>query len=210
MKNRKKLLTLVCCLAIVAAVSLGATVAYLTAHGSVTNTFTLGKINPPDPDIDPELAGFLDEAKVDEYGVEDEEAEKRVLANEYKLIPGHTYTKDPTVHIGPDSEPCYVFVKIENGISDVTEIIAPVSGWTKFDSEDNVWYQTYTTNDDENVDFVVFQTFKVLGTATDTALEAVKDESIVVNAYIIQSDGFETVADAWAEVKPADESSKTE
>lgn len=207
MKN-KKVITLVCCLALVAAMSLGATVAYLTANGSVTNTFTVGKITPPvNPDDpthdDPSLAGYLDEVKVNEYGEEDEESTARVLTNDYKLIPGHEYIKDPTVHIGPDSEECYIFVKIENGISTVTEEITLVDGWTAVDGEENVWYQLCEkTGEEGNEDFVVFETFKVKGTADEDALDEVADASIVVNAYIIQSDGFDTVDDAWKEVKP--------
>ena len=208
MKN-KKVITLVCCLALVAAMSLGATVAYLTANGSVTNTFTVGKITPPvNPDDpthdDPSLAGYLDEVKVNEYGEEVEDFTARVLTNNYKLIPGHEYIKDPTVHIGPDSEECYIFVKIENGISDVTEEITLVDGWIAVDGEENVWYQLCEkTGEEGNEDFVVFETFKVKGTADKDALDEVADASIVVNAYIIQSNGFETVDDAWKEVKPA-------
>ena len=208
MKN-KKVITLVCCLALVAAMSLGATVAYLTADGSVTNTFTVGKINPPvdpkDPTHeDPSFAGYLDEVKVDVYGVEDEDSTARVLTNEYKLIPGHEYIKDPTVHIGPDSEACYIFVKIENGISAVTEEITLEKGWTAVGGEENVWYKKCSATEDngKNEDFVVFKTFKVKDIADADALAEVADASIVVNAYIIQSDGFASVDDAWKEVNP--------
>ena len=210
MKN-KKLIILVCCLALVTAMSLGATVAYLTANGSVTNTFTVGKVNPPvDPDDpshdDPALAGYLDEKAVSKDGKEVEDSTARVLGNEYKLIPGHEYIKDPTVHIGPDSEACYIFVKIENGISAVTDTITPVSGWTKVEGEDNVWYQKCSATEDngKNVDFVVFEKFTVKSDASATDLAAVVDKSIVVNAYIIQAEGFDTAADAWAEAKPAE------
>ena len=198
MKNRKKLLTLVCCLAIVAAVSLGATLAYLTASDSVANIFTVGKIVPP------EDSGFLDEAKVDEYGKPDESGD-RVDSNTYKLLPGHTYTKDPTVHIGAESESCYIFVKVDNGIAAVTEAIDPTKTenekWQLLDNQNypGIYYQKYDKDaKTPKYDFVVFDEFKVLGTATATNLDAVKDNKIVVNAYIIQSDGFKTAALAYA------------
>lgn len=210
MKN-KKLITLVCCLALVAAMSLGATVAYLTANGSVTNTFTVGKITDPDqPDEptvdDPKLAGTLDEAKVDEYGVKDKEATERVLANEYKLVPGHTYVKDPTVHVGPNSEKCYVFVKVENGISAVTEDITMETAWTALDGADGVYYQVCEATGDANANFVAFNTFTVKSGVEAADLEAVKDGKIVVNAYIIQYDGFSSASEAYAAV----DSAKTE
>lgn len=211
MKN-KKLITLICCLALVTVVSLGATIAYLTANATVTNTFTVGKINEPeDPENptneDPALAGFLDELKVTVYGEKDTTTTERVTGNEYKLIPGHTYTKDPTVHIGPDSEACYVFVKIENGISAVTETISLESGWTAVEGETNVWYQKCAATGDDNANFVVFKTFTVKGDADATALAAAADKNIKVTAYIIQADGLDTAAKAWAEVKPEEKSS---
>ena len=102
----KKVLALVLCAALLVAGSVAATLAYLTSKTEVvTNTFTVGS-----------LSITLDEAKVTEYGVA-VPGENRVMANAYKLIPGHNYLKDPTVHVAKGSEECYVFVKVENGIA---------------------------------------------------------------------------------------------
>ena len=100
----KKVLALVLCAALLVAGSVAATLAYLTSKTEVvTNTFSVGNVTIT-----------LDEAKVNEYGVE-AEGEDRVKANEYKLIPGHTYVKDPMVHVTEKSEQCYVFVKVVDG-----------------------------------------------------------------------------------------------
>lgn len=96
MNKLKKTLVLVCCAALLVCISVGATLAYLTSKTEVVNnTFTVGKVK-----ID------LDEAPVDEDGkvIEGD----RVKTNEYKLMPGHEYVKDPTVHVDPVSEESYI------------------------------------------------------------------------------------------------------
>lgn len=116
MNKAKKILALVCCAALLVCISVGATLAYLTFQTEVVkNTFTVGKVK-----ID------LDEALVNEEGdpieedlvnneeevkVEREEA-PRVKTNDYKLMPGHTYTKDPTVTLKAGSEPSYVRMRV--------------------------------------------------------------------------------------------------
>lgn len=101
----KKTISIVALVVLVAAVSVLGTLAYLTSEDKVENTFTVGKV-----------AITLDEAKVDEMGVEQLGA-KRVQENEYKLLPGHSYVKDPTIHVDADSEDCFIraTVTITNG-----------------------------------------------------------------------------------------------
>lgn len=96
MKARNKILLLALCMAALIAVSVLGTMAYLTAEDTVTNTFTVGKV-----------AITLDEAKVNDAGVAVTPAE-RVKANSYKLMPGHSYIKDPTVTVKAGSEKAYI------------------------------------------------------------------------------------------------------
>ena len=96
MKARNKILLLALCMAALIAVSVLGTMAYLTSTDTVTNTFTVGKV-----------AITLDEAKVNDAGVAVTPAE-RVKANSYKLMPGHSYTKDPTVTVKAGSEKAYI------------------------------------------------------------------------------------------------------
>ena len=96
-----KALVLALCAVLLVVSTVFVTMAYLTSTTDVVhNTFTVGNVQIT-----------LDEAKVTEYGVEVAGAE-RVTENEYRLIPGHTYTKDPTVTVIANSEACYVFTKV--------------------------------------------------------------------------------------------------
>lgn len=104
MKKFKALLVVACALLLVAASVFG-TMAYLTSTDTVTNTFTVGKVKIT-----------LDEAKVDLNGTA-VTPDERVKNNSYKLMPGHSYTKDPTVHVDAASEDSWIFVKVENGIA---------------------------------------------------------------------------------------------
>ena len=203
---KKRTLALILALVLVFGAAVGGTIAYLTdTTDPVINTFTIGKV-----DI------TLDEAKVDEYGAAIEDV-PRVKANSYKLIPGHTYTKDPTVHVDANSENCWLFVKVENGIVSYEAATSIEEGgykkiadqitannWTALDGVAGVYYKQYTKGQTDK-DFVVFNNFEIADSAnqldgwtgiTDTTTK------IVVTAYAIQNDGFSTAAAAWDEVKP--------
>ena len=104
-KQTKVLLTLLCAVLLVVGSVMG-TLAYLTSQDSVTNTFTVGEVKIE-----------LDEARVNEMGqpvdaegnpVDDVKNAPRVEKNEYHLLPGHEYTKDPTVTVKTISDESYV------------------------------------------------------------------------------------------------------
>ena len=190
MSKTKKTLALVLSFVLVIALTIVGTIAYLTSTpGAVTNTFTVGKV---------EIT--LDETDVDLYGVKD--GDSRVTTNNYKLIPGHTYVKDPTVHVQPGSEKCYVFVKVVDSIAaieDTTKIADQITakGWTALSGVDNVYYkvQDEVAADATAVDLVVFENFKVKG---DADVSSYAGKTVVVTAYAIQFDGFDDAAAAWA------------
>ena len=190
---KKKILLVGLLVVLVAAVSVGLTVAFLTSQSSVTNTFTVG-----------DVAITLDEAKVDANGDPVTPAE-RVTANTYKLIPGHSYTKDPQIHVDAASEDCYLFVKVEDGLAaiEADQTIAAqmaANGWKTVPGVSNVY--VYATGSDaktivsKGANINVFDSFKLKGDA-DTA--AYKTAQIVVTAYAIQADGFadSTPAQIW-------------
>ena len=124
----------------------------------------------------------------------------RVNENTYKLMPGHEYDKDPTVHVDADSEDSYIFVKVENEITDIeadTKIAAQITttnGWTALDGVANVYYKEY---DGTVKDFVVFENFKIADTVDAKALESYAGKTIKITAYAVQMDGFTGAADAW-------------
>ena len=105
MKTKSKALLLTLCAVLLVAASVLGTMAYLTSTDTVTNTFTVGKV----------------EIKLDETDVTNPTG-PRVKANSYKLMPGTTYTKDPTVTVKAGSEESYVRMKVT--FNNATKIIA--------------------------------------------------------------------------------------
>ena len=110
MKTKSKALLLTLCAVLLIAASVLGTMAYRTSTAKVENTFTVGKVEIK-----------LDEAKVNADGIPVEGAD-RVTANSYKLMPGTTYTKDPTVTVKAGSEESYVRMKVT--FNNAKEIIA--------------------------------------------------------------------------------------
>lgn len=104
-KTKTKALLMSLCAVLLVAASVLGTMAYLTDSKDVKNTFTVGNV-----------AINLDEAKVDENGTQvvdkDGNPVARVTENEYKLLPGHTYVKDPTVTVLTPSVESYVRMKV--------------------------------------------------------------------------------------------------
>lgn len=205
-KKLRRILLTVCSAALLVCVTVGATVAYLTSTtGPVTNTFTVGKV-----------AITLDEADVDVDGVVEKNVDgtdkDRVNANEYKLIPGHTYTKDPTVHVSAGSEDCWLFVKVVNGISTIeaqpktetdpnTTIAAQMAanGWAPVAEGSNVYAYKETVSAEDDV--LVFSDFTI---ADNADVSTYSNASITIIAYAVQADGFDTAADAWDAAEKTD------
>lgn len=182
----KKTLTIILAFALVIAMSVAGTVAYLTSQDSVTNTFTVGKVKIT-----------LDEAEVDANGAVT--SAERVKTNSYKLIPGHTYIKDPIIHVDASSEECWLFVKVVNGISAIEDstnntIAAQLeaNGWSAVNGAANVYAYKESVAGRTNVP--VFGSFQIAGDA-DVANYA--NATVVVTAYAVQADGFNTAEAAW-------------
>lgn len=179
MKKMYKAMLLVLCAALLVAGSVLGTLAYLKDTKTVTNTFTVGKV---------EIT--LDEAKTDEYGVTlTGNKAARVAGNEYKLIPGHTYDKDPTITVNAGSEDCWVFVKIEDGLGAASEITIN-SDWTLISNGVYAYKETLSAGESATA----FNSFTFANNADP---ENYKTASIVITGYAVQADGFDTAAKAW-------------
>jgi hypothetical protein len=163
MRTKMKALALGLCAVLLVASTVFTTMAFLTDRDSVQNTFTFGRVGIS-----------LDEAKVKPNGVVESgsdrtSSEGRVRTNEYHLIPGHEYTKDPTIHVDSNSEDCWLFVKLKN---DLKPIIAGVqtystedaagtvytveaqmikNGWTCLDIDNNIWSYKKIVSANENI-----------------------------------------------------------
>lgn len=187
MKTVRKALLLTLCAALLVGAAVMGTLAYLTSQDSVINTFTVGNVKIT-----------LDEADVKTDGTYEVDKNTRVDSNVYKLIPGHSYIKDPIVHVAAGSEDCWLFVEVENGIAAIeadTTIAAQMTakGWALVAGTQNVYSYKATAKAGENVP--VFDTFTVAG---DADVSNYTEAQIVVTAYAVQADGFNTAAAAWA------------
>lgn len=158
----------------------------------------------------------MTEAKVDVYGnpinaegtVVDKDVAPRVNSNEYKLVPGKTYTKDPIVSVTAGSEACWLFVKVQNDIFDIeggTTIAGQITnnGWTLLqesnDKKESVYYRSVAADVAQAGDnFNVFGGFTIKGDVTGVTMTNYAGAKITVTAYAIQADGFTEVADAWS------------
>lgn len=206
----KKTIAIVALVVLVAVASVLGTLAYLTSTDTVKNTFTVGKVNIT-----------LDEAEVDMNGVAVTPA-TRVKKNEYKLMPGHTYTKDPMVTVLAGSEPSYIKMTVTfSKANELDAIFAPTgadltsifkgydsANWiAKGNTKDaaantrtyEFWYKETVGAPTADVALdALFDSITIPGEITQAQLETIKDMTITVTAYAIQADGFANADAAWA------------
>ena len=179
MKKARKVIVLVLCAILLMAISVVGTLAYLTSQATVQNTFTAGNVTIT-----------MVESTVDEYG---NKTSGTTTSNSYKLIPGHTYTKDPTITVGANSEACWVFVKIDNGLEDAAHITMEAN-WVSLG--DGYW--AYPNKLTASQTATPFKTFTFDQQADPSAYTS---KNITVTAYAIQANGFANHTAAWAALK---------
>jgi len=210
----KKMLMAVVAIVLIVVISVSATFAYLTSEAEVVNTFTVGNVQIE-----------LDETDVDLYGEKD--GETRVKANDYKLLPGHSYIKDPVVTVKADSEDAYVRALVT--VSDVAKLAQAfgddyvaeddvfllqnlVTGWSN-DVWEYVGYEngTYEFRYTEIVESAtadqklpaLFETIEIPGSIDNDNIALLKGVTVTVVAQAIQADGFANADAAWAKFVPA-------
>ena len=207
---KKKILVACLCVALAVLTIAGTTLAYLTANDQVVNTFTVGNVQIK-----------LDEAQANPDGSLVPNAD-RVKANSYKLIPGHTYNKDPMVTVLSGSESSYIKMTVTfSKANELDAIFAPdgadltsiftgynAANWiAKGNTEDTTantrtyefWYKEAVAAPTADVALdALFDSITVPGTITNTQLATIEGMTITVNAYAIQADGFADADAAWA------------
>ena len=174
---KKKILALVLALTLLVAGVVGGTLAWLTDRtAEVKNTFTVGDIN---------------------IGLTETTAD-------YKMVPGNTIAKDPTVTVKANSEACWLFVQVtksENLDTFITYAIA--EGWTEL--QDGVYYREVpASNADQTFSVLKGDAVTVKDTVTKAMLTA-KDfanPTLTFKAYAVQKDNVASASDAWAKVNP--------
>ena len=176
---KKKTLALVLALTLLVAGVVGSTLAWLTDQtAEVKNTFTVGDIN----------IGLTE------------------TTTDYKMVPGNTIAKDPTVTVKANSEACWLFVKVTES-TDLKDFItyAIAEGWTALPGVDGVYYR-------EGPASAADQPFSVLkGDAVTVNSDVTKEmltakdfanPTLTFKAYAVQKDNVASASDAWAKVNP--------
>ena len=174
---KKKTLALVLALTLLVAGVVGGTLAWLTDWtAEVKNTFTVGDIN----------IGLTE------------------TTTDYKMVPGNTIAKDPTVIVKAESEACWLFVKVteSTNLKDfITYAIA--EGWTEL--QDGVYYREVSASAaDQPFSVLKGDAVTVKDTVTKEMLTA-KDfanPTLTFKAYAVQKDNVASASDAWAKVNP--------
>lgn len=210
MKSKKKVFVTVLCAVLLVVASVLGTMAYLTSEDEVVNTFTVGNVQIK-----------LDEAKANTDGSLVDNGVTRVKANSYKLIPGHTYNKDPMVTVLEGSESSYVKMTVTfSNANELDAIFAPngadmISIFNGYDSSNwiykgNVkdttentrtyefWYKETVAAPTADVALdALFDKIIVPGSINNDQLKSIEGMTITVNAYAIQADGFANAEAAW-------------
>lgn len=174
---KKNTLALVLALTLLVAGVVGGTLAWLTDQtAEVKNTFTVGDIN---------------------IGLTETTAD-------YKMVPGNTIAKDPTVTVKANSEACWLFVKVTES-TDLKDFItyAIAEGWTALPDVDGVYYREVPASAaDQTFSVLAGDAVTVKSDVTRTMLETAKTDAptLTFKAYAIQKDHFATADAAWAEV----------
>lgn len=171
---KKKTLAIALAVVLVLCCAVGGTLAWLSDKTDpVTNTFTAGDIN-----ID------LTET-----------------TNNYKMVPGNTIAKDPTVTVKANSEACWLFVKVEKTNNPDNYLTYTIdSGWTALTGVDGVYYrEVAASTTDQSFAVLTGSQVVVKNTVTKTMLETAKTSAptLTFTAYAVQKDNVANAAEAW-------------
>ena len=190
--KRKLIIALALCLAL--ALGIGGTMAYLTATtGPVVNTFTIGNV-----------------------GLELTEPAGVAANYQFKIVPGETVTKDPTVTVTTGSEPCWLFVKITEDLGALSQSnidffdYLTAEGWMPVPNQTNVYYRTVGAKEGDSAigaSIPVLKDNKVtlsqnitLDMSKALQAEGAQAPTLIFKAAAVQYDGLTTVETAFAQV----------
>lgn len=202
---KKRYLLIIFCTLIISIFSVGLTVTFMTDRKKDENVFTIGSVS---------IA--LTESKVDELG--------NVIGNEksnnntYHLMPGYTYTKDPTIIVEEGSEDSYVRILVTiNSIVELKGLYG--EDFVLEDIYSNWGIKWILTNKKTNSDGTItfeyrykdvvnglngekkleplFTNFTIPASATVGELENLANYKIIIKGQAIQKSGFTTDKEAW-------------
>lgn len=178
MTRKKKLIITVVAAVLMLCVSIGLTLAYISASSNpVLNTFTIGNV-----DI----------------------ALSETTGLTYPLLPGTTVEKDPTLVVHTGSDACWLFFTIEEDVN-LTHFISfeIAEGWTLLEQgHHNVYYrQVDATYKDVAFPLIKNNSVQIYDTITEEDLAGLHSTPILnFTGYAIQKKGMTTVHDAWHQI----------
>ena len=193
---KKRSFIMILSLVLVLGLAVGGTVAYLTAQSeTVTNTFTVGNIK----------------IALNEH--EDGTATSEVVTsrNDFKVVPGGTDAKDPFVTVKKTSEPCYVYVSVENTLVIDNSVVCtpnintdnwiPVATKTAENGATTVLYRYKDKVDAASADQIlpVFTTVTYSEGILADKIEQLNNKTITLKAYAHQSENLGENAIATAD-----------
>lgn len=175
-----KIVVLMLAMMLVFGCAMGGTLAYLLdVSDAVTNTFTIGNV---------------------------EITLAETTGTDYKITPGATVDKNPTITVESPSEKCYVYVLVDNTVAlNGTVVATPnisTTDWTSIKTNGTKTLYRYKAIVDASAADVEIPVFTKV-TYSDTILKdnitALNNTKIIMQAFAHQSDSVEqTDADAAA------------
>lgn len=175
--KKKIVLTSIVALSLALLVAVGVTVAYLFVKtDSVVNTFEPSNI---------------------------EVTLTETTGTSYKMIPGTTLAKNPTVTVVNDID-CYVFIKVElNNTGSYLEYDIE-SEWIPLENHTGVYYREVSKDAaDKEFNILVNNQVKVSDSVTKEMMTKLINgtepyPTLTFTAYAVQSDNVANAAEAWA------------
>ena len=168
MTKMKKITALVLSAVLLVTGTVAATGAYLTDTKAVTNTFTMGEV---------------------------EITLAETCENEFQLIPGKKYEKDPVVTVVAAETNVDVFLYVEfdptepDKYLDYTSALTAANGWTEV--AENVWGRRVNVSDaTKSWNLIEKDTVTVKSSLEEKNMPA-EDIEMAYTAYAIQAEGFD-------------------
>lgn len=159
---KKKGLTLLAAMTMLAVGAVGGTLAWLTdTTQDVTNTFTTSGI---------------DITLTETFNAKSDESKTENDIWKVQMVPGYEYTKDPVVTVKANSEDCYLFVKIVE-----ENIPAGILEYTLNTTDSTTWSQLVNDNGDD-VDGVYYT--EVTSSTADKTFNLLKDNKVTISSEV--------------------------
>ena len=173
--NKRKLMLVAITLCMAAILLAGGTLAYLTDTDQQTNTFTTGHV-----------ALELDEGKIttstDGKWESTDQNDRTSDPQTYKVFPGDVVVKDPTIHIGENSEDAWVAAKIVvkgnlypliGSVSNTIDITKLVSGGLVIKGSTQTTWHNLTMYETDKC--YIYQVVDTIDAVDDPSTEANED-----------------------------------